>query len=302
MRNRITVLFTIAVMSLLLSSAAFAAEEEKPFARFIRPLSNPVYSIDPRNETSIRIIHAHQKMPEHIKTVLGDVKLDGDLNVTAVQLTYAFNERLSLIAEKTGYIDFDPDYTLSNENGWGDYGAGLKYAFIYNPEKKFILSGRLMVELTQGSEDVFQGNGEGNIVPQISFLKGMCNWQLNGGMGAIIPFDRDDESTMLFTNLHLSMQLTKRIFPLIELNHFAVLQEGDRKELVASIAEFEGGDLINLGSDHGKKNKHIVTLAAGMRFRCMDNLDVGVAYEFPLTDKNENLMRDRFTFDIVFYF
>ncbi len=72
---------------------------------------------------------------------------------------------------------------------------------------------------------------------------------MNGGAGLIVPLDRDDESTMMFTNLHLSYALTPRIFPLIELNHFGVLQEGDRKELVASIAEFEGGDLINLGSD-----------------------------------------------------
>jgi len=301
MKNKFIIFTLTAALSILSTLTAFA-EEDKPFSRFIRPLSNPVYSIDPRNETSFRLIHARQKMPEHIKTALGDVKLDGDLNVTAVQITYAINERLSLVAEKTGYIDFNPDNTLSSEDGWGDYGAGVKYAFIYNPEKELIVSGRLMLELTQGSEDVFQGSGEGNMSAQISFLKGLGKFQINGGTGAIIPLDRDDESTIMFNNLHVSYALTPRIFPLIELNHFAVVQEGNRKELVASIAEFEGGDLVNLGSSNGKKNKHIVTLAAGMRFRCMDNMDIGVAYEIPLTDKNANLMRDRFTFDIVFYF
>jgi len=309
MKNKLVIVLMLTMLGFVFSSAASAAEEKKPFSRFIRPLSNPVYSIDPRNETTIRVIHARQKLPEHIKTTIGDdVKLDGDLNVTALQLTYAINERLSIVAEKTGYIDFNPDNTLSSEDGWADYGAGLKYAFIYNPEDEFIVSGRLMLELTQGSNEVFQGNGEGNIAAQVNFLKGFCKFQVNGGIGAIIPFDREEESTIAFSNLHVSYALTPKIFPLIELNHFAVVREGrsgtvaSQDELVASIVEFEGGDLINLGADHGNKNKHIVTLAAGIRFRCMENLDIGVAYEIPLTDKNANLMRDRITFDLVFYF
>lgn len=293
---KIRFISALSTLMLFLTFISIAcAEEEDPFARFIRPVSNPVYSIDPRNETTFRIIHAHQKLPEHIKTTLGDsVRLDGDLNVTAVQLTYAFNERFSIVAEKTGYIDFDPDYTLENENGWADYGAGIKYAFIYDPENLFILSGRLHVEFTQGSNDVFQGNGEGNIAPSISFLKGFDKLQLVGTVGAILPIDGDDESTLVYDAWHVSYALTEKFFPLIELNHFAVIDEGDRDELVASIVEFEGGDLINLGSHHGKKNKHIVTLAAGFRYRCMKNLDFGFTYERPLTDKNANLMRDRF--------
>lgn len=301
MKTRFAWLLITTVLLCIAVSNSFAADED-PFAKFIRPLSNPVYNIDPRNETTFRIIHARQKLPEHIKTTLGRVRLDGDLNVTAVQLTFAINERFSIIAEKTGYIDFDPDYTLENENGWGDYGAGVKYAFIHDPENEFILSGRLMVELTQGSKAVFQGSGEGNINPSISFLKGLGKLQVVGSVGAILPFDGDAESTLLYDNWHVSYALTERLRPLIELNHFAVIDEADRRELVPSIVEFEGGDLINLGSHHGKKNKHIVTLATGFRFRCMKNMDMGIAYEFPLTDKNENLMRDRWTFDLVFHF
>ena len=85
------------------------AADDGPFDQYIRPLSNPVYNIDPRNETTMRVIHLQQKLPSHIKTTLGRVDLDGDFNVTALQLTYAFNERFSLVAEKTGYIDFNPD-------------------------------------------------------------------------------------------------------------------------------------------------------------------------------------------------
>ena len=83
---------------------------------------------------------------------------------------------------------------------------------------------------------------------------------------------------------------------------------GIKEAWCPSIVTFEGGDLINFGASHGERNKDIVTLALGSRFRvlqdvaCIKNMDIGVGYEFPLTDKNENLMEDRWTFDVVFYF
>jgi len=295
------------LLSMIVCSSAWAAEEG-PFDRYIRPLSNPVYNIDPRNETTFRLAHLRQNLPSHVKTTAGRVKLGGDMDVTAVQLTYAFNERFSLVAEKTGYIDFNPNRTLESDTGFADYGAGLKYAFIYDEEDKFILSGRVLFELTQGSSEVFQGNGDGNVAPSLHFFKGFDKLQLVGGMGVVLPFDRDEESTVLFDTWHASYAVTPWFFPLIELNHFRVLDEGDRDNLVPSIVKFEGGDLINLGSQRGKSNQDIVTLALGSRFRVlqnfgfMKNMDVGVAYEFPLTDRNENLMESRWTFDMVCYF
>lgn len=295
-------------VALLATAATTCPAEDGPFDQYIRPLTNPVYNIDPRNETTLRVVHLQQKMPSHIETTLGRVALGGDFNVTALQLTYAFNERFSLVAEKTGYIDFNPDNTLSDENGWADYGAGLKYAFLYDPDSKFILSGRMFFELTQGSSEVFQGNGNGNVTPSLHFLKGFDRLQLAGGAGVTIPFDSGDESTVMFDTWHVSYAVTPWFFPLIELNHFCVLDEGNRKSLVPSIVSFEGGDLINFGAQHGERNKHIVTLGLGSRFRVLQdvafikNMDLGVGYEFPLTDKNENLMEDRWTFDVVFYF
>ena len=294
-------------MALAVGSSAWAAEDG-PFDQYIRPLSNPVYNIDPRNETTVRVAYLRQSLPSHIKTTAGRVKLGGDLNVTALQLTYAFNERFSLVAEKTGYVDFNPNNTLSDETGWADYGAGVKYAFIYDEENKFILSSRVLLELTQGSGNVYQGNGEGNIAPSLNFLKGFDKLQLVGGVGVVIPFDRDEESIMLFDTWHASYAVTPWFFPLIELNHFRVLDEGKSKDLVPSIVKFEGGDLINFGAPNSDDNKDIVTLALGSRFRVLDNygfinnMDIGVGYEFPLTDRNSNLMDSRWNFDVVFYF
>ncbi len=296
------------LMAFMVAGSTVSAADDGPFDKYIRPLSNPVYNIDPRNETTVRVAHLRQSLPSHIKTMAGRVKLGGDLNVTALQLTYAFNERFSLVAEKTGYVDFNPNNTLSDETGWADYGAGVKYAFIYDPDNKFILSARVLLELTQGSGNVFQGNGEGNIAPSLNFLKGFDKLQLVGGAGVIIPFDRDEESIVMFDTWHASYAVTPWFFPLIELNHFRVIDEGKSNDFVPSIVKFEGGDLINFGAPNGKDNKDIVTLALGSRFRVLDNYrfinnaDIGVAYEFPLTDRNSNLMDSRWTFDMVLYF
>jgi hypothetical protein len=113
---------------------------------------------------------------------------------------------------------------------------------------------------------------------------------------------------MMFDTWHASYAVTPWFFPLIELNHFRVLDEGDSNDLVPSVANFEGGDLINWGAPNADRNKDIVTMAVGSRFRVLDNygflnnMDIGIAYELPLTEKRNNLMESRWTFDLVCYF
>lgn len=272
------------------------------FDRFIKPLSNPVYLDDPRNETYVHIVHILQNLPSRVHTELGTVPLDGRLNLTALRITYAINERFSLIAGKDGYIDFDPDSTLKDGNGWGDIQAGAKYAILYEPENEFILSGKLMFEFSQGSRDVYQGNGDGHISPSLSFLKGIDKLQLVGTLGGIFPFNHNQESTLLYQAWHLSYALTEKFRPLVELNHFAVMKEANRKELLASVAKWEGGDVINLGSQNGNSHPHFVTMAWGFRYRCMEYMDMGIAYEYPLSGKRNGLMDNRVTFDLVFHF
>ncbi len=283
-------------------STAAADDEKNTFDKFIKPMTNPVYFDDARNETYIHVYHAIQTLPDKIQTQLGRVPLDGDLRLTAVRLNYAINERFSILAGKDGYINFNPDDTLEHEEGWGDIAIGAKYAFILDEKNDFILSGKLLWEFSQGSRDVYQGNGHGNLAPSITFLKGWNNFQFMGMVGGVIPFENSEESTMMFDSWHVSYNIIDKIFPLIELNHFWVVRQAERDELVAGIANFEGGDVINLGSEHGAQNRHMVTMAAGARFRVMKNVDLGFAYEFPLTSTSNSLMDNRWNFDLVIHF
>ncbi len=45
--------------------------------------------------------------------------------------------------------------------------------------------------------------------------------------------------------------------------------------------------------------KDLVTLALGARFRVNEWLDLGVAYEFPLTDKEKGMIESRFMVDAI---
>jgi hypothetical protein len=291
-----------------------ALRAEGDFDKFIKPVTNPVYFDEPFNRTYVEILTAYQNLPSHVNTTIGNVGLDGHLQLTALRINYAVNERFSIVAAKDGYIDFKPDNLLEHESGWGDIAAGVKYAFILDAKNEFVLSGKVLFEFSQGTRKVFQGNGDGNASPSLSFLKGYKNFQFCGMVGGIIPFNTVEESAMLNDSWHISYDLMSglclpeaknKIFPLVELNHFRVLNNGHRDDLVPSVVKFEGGDVINLGAQHSDDHPDFVTLGVGFRYRsnysCLP-LDFGFAYEFPLSQKDNGLMSNRLTWDLIYRF
>lgn len=287
------------------------------FDRFQMPVTNPVYNGDARNVTMLRPILFYQNIPDQIEVISGGVKqkadLGGRVQGAAVQLSYAFNERFSFVAVKDGYVDCSPDHTLADHSGFADLAAGLQYSFIYNPAEDFIVTARLIYETTTGDDDVYQSNGDGNLAPAVLFLKGWDNLQFNGTVGMVLPFDDDAENTMLYDSWSLSYAVTEFFRPLVELNHFHVLSSGSRNandyaasgdpdDLVAAIATFNPCDIINLGGEHNDENRDLVTMAFGARFRLTPWLDIGAAYEFPLTDKENSLIDDRIMIDAMMTF
>lgn len=270
----------------------------------IRPITSPTLVDSPEVGTSIHPIVIHQAHPDKLDTALGKVPAGGDFQVYALQFEYAFNADLSLIAVKDGYIDFNPDETLTKDEGFADLAAGLKY--VINRKDGCVASAKLVVELPTGDDEVWQGNGDGAIDPALAFATRKGAWQFNGTLGGVIALD-DERSTMLYDSWHASVELAPNFFPLVELNHLYVLDAGDGGKRfdvqadggVPSIAKFEGGDLVNLGASNADENEHFVSLAVGARYRLTENIDLGAAYEFPLTDKEASLMEYRVTADLV---
>lgn len=272
------------------------------FANVISPISNPTLSDLPLPQTNIHAMFIHQKLPSKVNLGGAGVDLGGDLNLIAVQLEYALNERFSIVATKDGYIDFNPDNTLTQEEGFANLAAGVKCAFIYDPAEQFALAGSAILELPTGNRDVFQGYGDGAVNLQAHALKLKNNWQFSGSAGLHIPLDGDAESLTAFTSGHVSYRLTERFIPLVEVNLYHTFSDGDGSETPISATDFEGGDLINLGSANAYANRDIVTAALGFRYILSDSVNIGAGYEIPLTDDSDNLMESRITFDIVWTF
>ncbi|MEO8614129.1 MAG: hypothetical protein ABI600_03230, partial [Luteolibacter sp.] len=197
----------------------------------------------------------------------------------------------------------NPDSTLPNTNGWGNIAAGVKYAFIYDPAAGTAVSGTMTVELPTGNHDVFQGAGDGAANLLVSGLKMVDAWQFAGGGGVILPFS-NEQSTSSWVSAHVSYETCPWFIPLVEINWFHVLSAGDGTGggVVPQIAKFEGGDYFNLGSKNAADNRDFVTASVGFRSRLSKSVDVGVAYELPLTDEEDSLMKERVTLDLVWKF
>ncbi len=291
--------------SCLLAVAAVSAIAAS--AQPIRPVSNPVWSDNADVGTSIHPIYMYHRLPDQVSAVPGMVPLGGDVNIFAVQAEIKLADNLSLIAVKDGYIDFNPDNTLTADEGFADLAAGLKYVLLR--QEGLILSGRVVAELPTGDDEVWQGNGDGVIAPALVATRTSGNAQITGTGGYMFALD-DGDSSMAYGALHLSYAVTEMIVPLVEVNYLRVVEAGDGGKrfnnqadgAVPSIVRFEGNDLINLGASNAEDNPDYVSMAVGARLLLTDSLDVGAAYEFMLTDDEESLTKDRVTVDAIVRF
>lgn len=276
-----------------------------------RPITNPTLFDTALPQTKAHAIVMYQNHPDFVQTTLGRLPVGGDLQLYALQLELALNERFSLVASKDGYIEFQPDATFSQTSGWANLAAGAKYAWLYKPECGVASSLQLIYEIPSGDRDVWQGEGDGQFIPSLFFLKKFCNGlQYSNAAGFKLPVDDDAESTMFYTSHHVSFPLNDWLSPVVELNWFHVIDPGDggarfRNQVggaVPGVAQFEGGDLINLGALNADDNEDLVTLGLGLRAAVSCSTDLGFAWEFPLTEEEANLMEDRFTVDLEIRF
>ena len=274
-----------------------------------RPISNPTLFDLALPTTNVHPVFFYHGLPDHVNTTLGDLPLGGDVELYALQFEIALNNRLSIVATKDGYVDVNPDDTLSSEEGFANLGAGLKYAFLLDPASGTALSGTATFELPTGNSDVFQGEGDGALNLILSGLKLVDCWQFAGGLGVQIPFS-DEQSTEAWLSAHASYEVSRWFIPLVELNWFHMLDAGNGtgnypsqvSGLVPAVIEFEGGDVFNLGADNATENRDFVSAALGFRSRITDCIDVGAAYEIPLTNDEDSLMKERVTVDLVWKF
>lgn len=293
------------------NSADCACDSSAPdgFGAARRPITNPTLFDLALPTTNLHPIFLQHALPSSINTTLGSLPVDGDVQLYALQFEIALNERLSIVATKDGYVDFNPDATLTQDEGFANLGAGLKYAFILDPVEQAVVSGTATVELPTGNSGVFQGEGDGLLNLALSGLKLDNAWQYAGAVGLQLPMG-GEQSTEGWLSGHVSYEVSDWFIPLVEVNWFHVIDSGDGGGNypnqvgggVPDVIEFEGGDLFNLGASNAGSNGNLVTAALGFRSRLSESVDLGCAYEIPLTNDDNSLIESRITVDLVWKF
>jgi len=253
------------------------------FDDFISPMSNPIFFEDPRNVTEARAIFMQHKIP----LAAGG----GDVQLYAVQLRARLSENVSLIATKDGYVKSTNPLV---EDGWADLAAGLKFNLFSDVANQQLLSGGFTFELPTGESDPLQGNGDGELH---LFLTGgkqigcRSHWISAGGFR--IPMNSTDESQSCYWSNHFDYRVRRGFYLLAEANWYHWLKSGQD----GPIPGIEGLDLINLGSP-GVAGNDIVTSAVGAKFKPNGHNEIGFAFEFPLTER-EDIIDNRITVDWI---
>lgn len=257
---------------------------DRCFNDFISPMTNPVFFEDPRTLTEARFIFLNHNLPAGLG--------GNSVQVFAMQVRAALTERLSIIATKDGLI-----YTQSPvlDSGYADIAAGLKYNLYRDPRCGRLLSTGFTFEAPTGSNKSLQGNGNG----EFNFFTTGGTRILNGrghflsATGLRAPADDNLENRLWYWSNHLDMQLGSRpIYAFTEVNWYNYLSSAS-----AFALPVEGGDIFNLGSP-GITGNDLVTQAVGLKAKPKSNIETGIAYEFPLTER-EGLMADRLTLDFI---
>lgn len=260
------------------------AASDHRFDDFISPMTNPVFFEDPRTLTEVRMIYLRHAVP---LTALG-----GEIHLWAAQLRAAITDRLSIIATKDGYA------TSTNpliDDGFADVSLGVKYTLLANPEEQRLLTAGLTYELPVGSARTQQGNGDGlfNLFLSAGTQIG-CRSHWVTGSGFLLPADPADESSIWFWSNHFDHRIGQtNLYVLFEFNWYYYLDGGD----AFTLAPIEGGDLFNFGTV-GVAGNSVVTGAFGFKYKPCGNLELGVAWENPLS-RRKDVLDNRLTVDCI---
>ncbi|MEZ6058330.1 MAG: hypothetical protein R3C01_16645 [Planctomycetaceae bacterium] len=265
------------------NESIFNFESDHGFDSFISPMTNPVFFEDPRMLSEARVIFANHRLPD---------LLGGDnVQLYAMQIRARLTENLSFIATKDGFIVSQSPVL---DDGWADLSAGLKLSLYTDPESQILLSTGFTFELPTGQNRALQGNGDGEFN---LFLTGGAELfegaHLVSAGGFRLPVDSNAENKLFYWSNHFDTQLgDSGIYLFNEWNWFHWMSNGNTAIPVGGL------DLINLGSN-SVNGQNVVTTALGLKYKPSANVEVGVAYEIPVT-ATEDIIQNRIGADLIF--
>jgi hypothetical protein len=254
------------------------------FEAFHEPLGQPIYFESPFNDTGLRALWLRHEFSD-ASTVQG-----GDLTVYALQARLALTERLALIATKDGYTEVDTG--ILEDEGWNDLAGGLKYVAVADRERAFVLTPGIRYQAENGHRGILQG-GADELSPFVSVAKGFDRLHLLGNATLRVPMDGDEGNTVGHWDVHADYDLNPgdRVVaaPLLEVHGVHYLDDG------ALALDVGGLDYTNLGSMPDAS--FVAWAGVGLRLEIDQRFELGVCYEFALTDPDEDIMDRRVTVD-----
>lgn len=258
------------------------------FNQFISPITNPVFFEDPRSLTEARLIFLNHELPGSLG--------GGDVQLYAMQVRAAITDRLSLIAIKDGFVVGQPN--APHDDGWADVAAGLKYRLWTDDCNTRVLSGGLTFELPVGSTRALQGTGDGEFNLFLSSAAELSNgWLWMSATGFRLPTNAQEESQVWYLSNHLSHRLgCTNTYVVGEVNLYHWMRAGNQPAL----AGVEGLDLYSFGST-GVAGNDIVTGAIGVKHKPSNWIELGLAWEAPLTSRRD-ILDNRITVDCILRF
>lgn len=273
------------------STCAF--QSDHCFDQFISPVTNPFLFEDPRSLTEVRPIFMYQRIPGSNQFGSGNIEFFG------LQGRLAFTNWLSLTINKAGYLWFDPNGAAST-NGFTELWLGPKVTFLRLEPTGTVAAAGLIFQLPVGPEKIFQNTGDLSLTPYFSLAQSFLRNAPFGGFNFMnttgYNFRTDGVRTDYFyTSFHLDWDVAglRKFYPLIEANWFHYTNNGTARPFT-----FEGRDLFNFGSTNVSGNDTI-TLAGGARFKLNENIQTGVAAEFPVGG-HRDVLDWRLTADLIF--
>jgi hypothetical protein len=263
-------------------------ESDRAFPGFVGPISNPWLSKDPRSLTELRLVFINDEIPT------GHPLGGGNFEIIGVQARVALTDRLTFIADKSGYAWIHPG-NAPEEDGFINVAAGLKYLIVRDVASQFLWSVGAQFEPQTGEGRVFQNQGDGVMSAWTTLCKQFGErWHVLATVGYQFPFDASQNSAFYYTSVHLDRCFFHCLYPLAELNWFHYSQGGDR----GIPPEFgEGDGLFNLGTS-GVNGNDLVTAAVGLKAAIGCHLETGAAFEFPLGARKD-LIDNRVTFEVI---
>ena len=251
----------------------------------VHPITAPFFHEDSFITSDVRAWVIYHDFP---KSSLID---GGHAKAAALQLRLALTDEIQFVAYKDGYIDFNTG--LIDDSGFFDIGGGIKFNLLHDWETNLHASVGIGYEARTGESEVLQNDDEWRFWGSVN--KGLDRLHLGATVNLFLVDDKDGglgNSDRLSWHLHADYYVNEWFSPVVELNGYHVLDEGN------PALPFQGVDVANVG---GGEDEEVVTVGLGAEFRVLDNLGLRFAYESPLTS-NEDLFGYRWTFSATYAF